>query len=136
MIEIAKIFNVEYEPDPQVMQEEPRPLGLDGMLIDLQDKNNLGGNGGASQPLGFKDFPLPPALPVMPNQHVKPFDYGPSNVPSGSSFTYNIPPYYPNLDNEKNDANAHFLAVSRVDGRNVTCKYIECVENGFTITIG
>lgn len=27
LIEIAKIYNIEYEPDPQVMQEENRPVG-------------------------------------------------------------------------------------------------------------
>lgn len=115
MIEIAKIFNVAYEPDPEVMQEEPRPLGLDGMLIDL-DRNNLGGNGGgggAVQPLGFKDFPLPPALPVFPNMPAnKPFDYGPS---SSAPFNYNIAPY-PNLDGEKKDLNTNFLNVSNPHG--------------------
>lgn len=119
LIEIAKIFNVEYEPDPEVMQEQPRPLGLDGMLIDL-DRNNLGGNGGggyggggAAQPLGFKDFPLPPALPVFPNVPAgKPFDYGPS---SSAPFNYNIAPY-PNLDGEKKDLNTNFLAVSNLHG--------------------
>lgn len=115
LIEIAKIFNVEYEPDQQVLQEEPRPLGLDGMLIDLQDKNNLGGrgggNGGASLPMGFRDFPMPPALPVLPNAP-KPFDYGPSSSNSNPPFNYNISPY-PNVDNEKKDLN-NFMSVSTV----------------------
>lgn len=104
---------MEYEPDQQVLQEEPRPIGLDGMLIDLNDRNrnNLGGggSGGAFQPLGFKDFPLPPALPVLPNAP-KPFEYGPSSSNTNPPFNYNIPPY-PNIDQEKKDINT-FMSVS------------------------
>lgn len=28
LIEIAKIYNIEYEPDPQVMREDNRPIGM------------------------------------------------------------------------------------------------------------
>lgn len=27
LIEIAKIYNIEYEPDPQVMKDDNRPIG-------------------------------------------------------------------------------------------------------------
>lgn len=60
LIEIAKSYDIPYEPDPQVMREES-----DGILIDLSDKNNLGG-GGILQPLGFIGYPQPPALPHIP----------------------------------------------------------------------
>lgn len=71
MIEIAKCFNVPYEPDPQVMQEE---RGRDALLIDLSDRNNLGG-GGMPQPPGFLGYPPPPALPGFPNAPTAPFNY-------------------------------------------------------------
>lgn len=86
-------------------------LGLDGMLIDLQPgSNNLGGN--VNPPMGFIDFPQPPALPVLPQQ--KPFNYptpGSSSSHSAPPFNYNIPPY-PSLDQEKKDLNTQFLSVS------------------------
>lgn len=71
------------------------------------------------QPMGFIDFPQPPALPVLP-QH-KPFDY-PTKNDNGSgapSFNYNIPPQYPPLDGEKKDLNTQFLSV-----RIKICMYI------------
>lgn len=137
LIEIAKIYNIEYEPDPQVMREDSRPTGmpinsnrkfqfefmvtqkyeftlisgLDGMLIDLQPGgNNLGGR--TQPPMGFIDFPQPPALPVMPHQ--KPFVYPTPGTSSSHTntppFNYNIPPYPP-LDQEKKDLNTQFLSV-------------------------
>lgn len=87
------------------------------MLIDLQGGgNNLGGQGGggggsSNPPLGFIDFPQPPALPVMPQA---PFNYpaaGTSSTHTASApFNYNIPPY-PMLDQEKKDLNTQFLQV-------------------------
>lgn len=87
------------------------PSGLDGMLIDLQPgSNNLGGM--TQPPMGFIDFPQPPALPVLPQQ--KPFNYpAPGTSSSHAStppFNYNIPPYPP-LDQEKKDLNTQFLSV-------------------------
>ncbi|XP_055324941.1 IST1 homolog isoform X2 [Sitodiplosis mosellana] len=117
LIEIAKIYNIAYEPDPQVMREEGRPIGLDGMLIDLQPgSNNLGGGGGgggghSQPPMGFIDFPQPPALPVLP-QPTGAFNYpqpGTSSTHSAPPFSYNIPPY-PQLDQEKKDLNTQFLS--------------------------
>lgn len=65
VIEIAKSYDIPYEPDPQVMNEES-----DGVLIDLSDRNNLGGPGGPSggmggmyQPPGFIGYPQAPMLP-------------------------------------------------------------------------
>lgn len=87
------------------------------MLIDLQGQggggNNLSGNN--QLPLGFIDFPQPPALPVMPQA---PFNYpspGTSSThtasaPASAPFSYNIPPYPP-LDQEKKDLNTQFQQV-------------------------
>ncbi|XP_016917729.1 IST1 homolog isoform X1 [Apis cerana] len=64
LIEIAKNYNVEYEPDPQVMIE-----GQDALLIDVEnntERNNLDiASGGITvpQPVGFIGFPQPPLLP-------------------------------------------------------------------------
>ncbi|XP_068245382.1 IST1 homolog [Palaemon carinicauda] len=68
LVEIAKNYNIEYEPDPQIMREAD--WGQD-LLISLDEKNNLGGNdGGASggggmniPPTGFFGYPQPPIGP-------------------------------------------------------------------------
>lgn len=70
LIEIAKNYNVEYEPDPQIMAE-----GQDALLIDVGNSggdlpNNLelaSGGGGAPQPAGFIGFPQAPLLPGGPS---------------------------------------------------------------------
>ncbi|XP_017776530.1 PREDICTED: IST1 homolog [Nicrophorus vespilloides] len=92
LIEIASCFNVEYEPDPQIMHEEN-----DSFLIDLgNDRNNLGGGGGGVMPIGFIGYPQAPTLPPS-----IPFNYPPSmednasapppqNIPFGAPFSYNI----------------------------------------------
>lgn len=130
LIEIAKIYNIEYEPDPHVMLEASRPAGPDfDMLIDLQDRNNLGG-GGPAPPMGFVGFPQPPALPVMPQppSHV-PFNYPqPGNSSGGASAGYQAPPFnynipaYPPLDQEKNDLDTHFQSV--------------CIHRKFILVLG
>ncbi|XP_055606756.1 IST1 homolog isoform X2 [Uranotaenia lowii] len=108
IIEIAKIFNVDYEPDPLVMKDDkPNEAST---LIDLSDRNNLdggghsggsggaGGGGGMPAPVGFIGYPLPPAIPQLPQDSSQaPFNYpGPSNsfVPASAPppFSYNIPP--------------------------------------------
>ncbi|XP_015433350.1 PREDICTED: IST1 homolog isoform X2 [Dufourea novaeangliae] len=64
LVEIAKNYNVEYEPDPQIMAE-----GQDALLIDVggngETRNNLdaASGGGIPQPVGFIGFPQPPLLP-------------------------------------------------------------------------
>lgn len=76
------------------------------MLIDLQPgSNNLGGN--TQPPMGFIDFPQPPALPVSAFNYPAP---GGSNQNTVPPFNYNIPPY-PTLDQEKKDLNTQFLSV-------------------------
>lgn len=113
MIEIAKCFSVPYEPDPQVMQEE---RGKDALLIDLSDRNNLGG-GGMPQPPGFLGYPPPPALPGFANAPTAPFNYPPpkednskdsegknNNYPYGAPFSYNIPP-----GGESKESNTSYL---------------------------
>ncbi|XP_053647025.1 uncharacterized protein [Cherax quadricarinatus] len=72
LVEIAKNYNVEYEPDPQVMREEE--WGQDP-LISLDEKNNLGndgasgggysGSGGGMNipPTGFIGYPPQPMAP-------------------------------------------------------------------------
>ncbi|XP_034939017.1 IST1 homolog [Chelonus insularis] len=67
LIEIAKNYNIEYEPDPQVMAE-----AQDALLIDIGNNggelpNNLElASGGVPQPAGFIGFPQPPLLPNIP----------------------------------------------------------------------
>lgn len=109
LIEIAKNYNIEYEPDPQVMKDDQHPIGLDALLLDINDSNNLGGTSMPPQPAGFVGYPQPPLLPAS---DFKPFNYPePSSVPSGGKvggfisapplpsrtpygapFSYNIPP--------------------------------------------
>ncbi|XP_045534279.1 IST1 homolog isoform X2 [Papilio machaon] len=102
LIEIAKKYNVEYEPDEQVMREEQ---GRDALLIDIN---------GPPMPPGFIGFPSQPPMPQMPSMPgstVQPFSYpsgqpsggkaggfiaNPQNNypsgPSGSPMNYNLPP--------------------------------------------
>lgn len=69
LIEIAKNYNVDYEPDPQVMAE-----AQDAMLIDIEanggeSRNNLDtASGGMPHPPGFIGFPQAPLLP-HPESH-------------------------------------------------------------------
>ncbi|XP_037720942.1 IST1 homolog isoform X4 [Drosophila subpulchrella] len=117
LIAIAKNYNIEYEPDPQVMQEEQPQQPH---LIDLSDRNNLSGGGGSGGPappqMGFIGYPAVPPLPNMPEPpSVKPFNYPPFGGPGGGGgggapagayaaphpmqppppFAYNIPPNQP-----------------------------------------
>ncbi|XP_057320167.1 IST1 homolog [Microplitis mediator] len=64
LIEISKNYNIEYEPDPQVMAE-----GQDAVLIDVGGEvpNNLDVAGGGPQPVGFIGYPQPPLLPSGPS---------------------------------------------------------------------
>ncbi|XP_063220127.1 IST1 homolog isoform X1 [Bacillus rossius redtenbacheri] len=86
MVEIAKNYNIEYDPDPQVMKDD-HGLGVDALLVDINgpDSNNLGGQGLAPQPAGFKGFPHPPMLPLQPPSGFPPFEvpYNPSGGSAG-----------------------------------------------------
>ncbi|XP_053952930.1 IST1 homolog isoform X2 [Anastrepha ludens] len=122
LIEIAKNYNIEYEPDPQVMQEEK--VNTDqpqAHLIDLSDRNNLGGDGAVGPPpqMGFIGYPALPPLPDPPA--AKPFNYPPPYGPEPGSgggsatygapppqpFAYNIPPTQPPY--ETKDLNTYFI---------------------------
>ncbi|XP_004526177.1 IST1 homolog isoform X3 [Ceratitis capitata] len=119
LIEIAKNYNIEYEPDPQVMQEEKSADEQQAHLIDLSDRNNLGGGGAMGPPpqMGFIGYPSLPPLPDPPAS--KPFNYpppygqGPGSGNGGYSaspqqpFSYNIPPSQPNY--EQKDLNTSFI---------------------------
>lgn len=96
------------------------------MLIDLSDRNNLGGggsggggsggggSGGAPQPPGFVGYPQAPALPPMPMPPTNaPFNYpnmgGFGGGASAPPFNYNIPP---NQEKKDLNINTHFQNVS------------------------
>lgn len=107
LIEIAKNYNVEYEPDPQIMAE-----AQDAMLIDIganggESRNNLdtASGGGIPHPPGFIGFPQAPLLPD-PGSHsnmdsekdtstlgfISPSIEKDQNTPfSPTAFSYNIP---------------------------------------------
>ncbi|XP_017844462.2 IST1 homolog isoform X3 [Drosophila busckii] len=128
LIAIAKNYNIEYEPDPQVMQEEaktdPQPH-----LIDLSDRNNLSAGGASAPPqMGFIGYPAMPQLPDMPAPPIsKPFNYPPFGGGGGGGaaascsaqapppFAYNIPPNQPhsaapqNKCAEEKDLNTNFI---------------------------
>ncbi|XP_017028863.1 IST1 homolog isoform X5 [Drosophila kikkawai] len=133
LIAIAKNYNIEYEPDPQVMQEDQPPQQH---LIDLSDKNNLsGGPGGMPPPqMGFIGYPQVPPLPQMPEPPSnKPFNYPPFGGGGGGGgggacavppptqqppppFAYNIPPHQPASPavlppkcSEEKDLNTNFI---------------------------
>jgi vacuolar protein sorting-associated protein IST1 len=115
VIEIARSYNIPYEPDPQIMELEK---GKDAMLIDLSDRNNLGGggSGGMPAPPGFYGYPQPPPLPAMTMMDTPPppFSYPPLkdqnwNAPGSPSapppaFSYNIPP-----GDEGKESNTDFM---------------------------
>ncbi|XP_018569365.1 IST1 homolog isoform X3 [Anoplophora glabripennis] len=109
VIEIAKSYNIPYEPDPQVMEMDK---GKDALLIDLSNSNDLGGGGGMPQPPGFLGYPQPPPLPHLMDPDVPgPFGYTPPNKDFGGpsapppSFSYNIPP---GLGDEKKESNTDY----------------------------
>lgn len=139
LIEIAKIYNIEYEPDQSIMQNEDdaqrRP---EGFLIDLNEKNNLNSGGSSNQfyvppAPGFVAYPQPPSFPIMPMPPL-PFNYNNMGTPAGSinnepsastssakapsapfNYNYNIQPNNPKQPTptqESKDLNVNFIDVS------------------------
>uniref|UniRef100_D3TML3 IST1 homolog n=1 Tax=Glossina morsitans morsitans TaxID=37546 RepID=D3TML3_GLOMM len=124
LIEIAKNYNIEYEADPQIMNDG-KDEGKDQYLIDLSDRNNLGGKGSSVPPqMGFIGYPTVPPLPQMPPPPSnKPFNYPPYAGAKGagensnqSPFNYNIPPTTSptQIINEKKDLNTQFINRSQM----------------------
>lgn len=74
LIEIAKVFNVEYEPDPQVMSNK------EGTLIDLSQNIPEPPQPGF---LGYPSFPILPMPPSNPPYPVNPNDSPGSRPGSG-----------------------------------------------------
>uniref|UniRef100_A0A336K5L5 IST1 homolog n=1 Tax=Culicoides sonorensis TaxID=179676 RepID=A0A336K5L5_CULSO len=100
LIEIAKVYNIEYEPDPQVMSQR------DGVLIDLSN----GPDGSVPPPpAGFFGYPQPPVFPTMPTPPSStPFNYPPPGGNSGGFGASSLPTapevsarHYPRLYAEK-----------------------------------
>ena len=109
LIEIARNYNVEYEPDPAVMADEGVAVS-DGMLINLNDdKDNRGpGTGGSSGGSGQGGFPEPTEatgfnLPGVPSHGSEPppplgfVDPKTMQAPSGTGMPQPMPgaPYNP-----------------------------------------
>lgn len=133
LIEISKIYNIDYEPDQSIMQNDGDAQRPDGFLIDLNEKNNLNSGGGFPMPPapGFVAYPQPPSFPIMP-MPPQPFNYnyntGPgnfnNNAPSTSSMqapsaplNYNIKPNSESKpesssSQENKDLNVNFIHVS------------------------
>lgn len=115
LIEIARNYNVAYEPDQSVMVDD-QVANADGMLINLNDLDNKGdgagasgpGGPGAGGPGGSGGFPEPPKLsefnlPAIPSHGSEPppplgfVDPATMKPPSGTGSPYPLPgaPYNP-----------------------------------------
>ncbi|XP_043225752.1 IST1 homolog [Amphibalanus amphitrite] len=108
LIEIAKNYNVEYEPDPGVMANEG-VVNSDGMLINLNDdEDNRGDGAGGSSGGAGGGFPEPTGsaafnLPGVPSNGSGPppplgfVDPKTMSAPSGTGMQYPLPeaPYNP-----------------------------------------
>lgn len=108
MIEIAKNYSVEYEPDPQVMTKDQ-----DTFLVDLGEPNDLNqASGGPPQPPGFIGYPQAPCSPrnfhlvdatsagFVPSGLPSNIEKGLNNQFSLSTFSYNIALGQQSLDNQ------------------------------------
>lgn len=118
MVEIAKTYNVPFEPDPSVMHQDEILLA-ENLLIDLnEDKKNTGGGGGGPRggmgiqqpmnyptmqplPLNYPSGPMASSPPPLPNQpphgglNPYPSAYQP---PAYNSGTHSAPAGPPNFD--------------------------------------
>ncbi|KAM9192232.1 IST1 homolog isoform 4-T5 [Trichechus inunguis] len=128
LIEIAKNYNVPYEPDSVVMAEAPP--GVETDLIDVGFTDDVkkggpgrggGGGGGFATPIGGPDGTVPMPMPMPMPSPGSPFSYplpkGPSDFSGSSVGTYqpfpNIhppqipatPPSYESVDDINADKN-------------------------------
>jgi len=97
LIEIAKYYNVEYEPDPQIMSQDEM-YSADNLIelapppppINKNDLDNDGGN------MGGGGFAAPPAQPFQyPNIGGGGAAASHPNISAPPPFQYNIPPQAP-----------------------------------------
>uniref|UniRef100_UPI00398EA1FA IST1 homolog isoform X3 n=1 Tax=Pristiophorus japonicus TaxID=55135 RepID=UPI00398EA1FA len=82
LIEIAKNYNVPYEPDSVVMGEVPVGVEADLIDVDNDDKGGPGGGGGGgftAPTAGFMAMPMPMPTPSVP------FSYPPRKGPIDDS---------------------------------------------------
>ena len=63
--EIAKTYNVPFEPDPGVIQAD-ETLQAEGMLIDFNEKRNNSGGGGGGGGIGVPAGAIPPHIGFPP----------------------------------------------------------------------
>lgn len=95
MVEIAKTYNVPFDPDPSVMQNDEILLA-ENLLIDIGMDDKKGGGGGGSggqpamQPMNYPpqmpqlpQMPAPPMMPPLPVMPSPPMNY-PGGAPAGS----------------------------------------------------
>jgi len=107
LIEIARYYNVEYEPDPQVMSQDEiynadNLIELAPAVPNKNDLDNIGGGGGN----GGGGFAAPPSYVPGPSQPMQypaaggamaypppgqPYQ-APPNIAAPPPFSYNIPP--------------------------------------------
>ncbi|XP_053305067.1 IST1 homolog [Spea bombifrons] len=90
LIEIAKNYNVPYEPDSVVLAEVPAGVEADLIDVGFTDDFKKGGSGGGGGGGGGFGVPLPtiPSMPMpMPTPNI-PFAY----PPPGGSENFNGPP--------------------------------------------
>jgi len=118
LIEIARYYSVEYEPDPQVMSQDE--IYSADNLIELapavpkdnkNDLDNIGGGGGGGGGGGFTAPPSYASGQPQPMQYPPPGGamaypppaqpYQPSpNIAAPPPFSYNIPPQLPESPND------------------------------------
>lgn len=102
LIEIARNYNVAYEPDPQVMKDDELH-NADGVLINFNDLNSgdgAGSSGAGGTAGGFSEPPMAAGfnLPVVPSDESKPppplgfVDPATLQAPPGPNPSHSAPP--------------------------------------------
>ncbi|XP_019360882.1 PREDICTED: IST1 homolog [Gavialis gangeticus] len=117
LIEIAKNYNVPYEPDSVVMAEAPAGIEADliGFSDDVKKGGRGGGGGGFTAPMmgadGVVPMPMPMPMPSPPPPFSYPVPKGPENfnhLPVGTYQPFTnihpppippVPPTYESIDN-------------------------------------